>query len=150
MAPSLPRTLSTNSNIRLLLLSIASRSRRTLVSKSNPFPPKPAPPRLPPEEQALFERLQEASTGAFSTPKTEANSALPLNSADGITESVLNTRLEATGQDKELHPDVRRGTKPEFEGEVNPKTGEVGGPKNEPLRWGQKGDWSYGGRVTDF
>lgn len=40
--------------------------------------------------------------------------------------------------------------KPEFEGETNPKTGEVGGPKNEPLRWGHEGDWSYNGRVTDF
>ena len=39
---------------------------------------------------------------------------------------------------------------PEFEGEKNPKTGEVGGPKNEPLRWGAEGDWSYSGRVTDF
>jgi len=48
---------------------------------------------------------------------------------------------------------VRRGTKPEFEGERNPKTGESGGPKNEPLRWGstgERGDWSYNGRVTDF
>ncbi|KAG9384218.1 hypothetical protein PtrSN002B_005058 [Pyrenophora tritici-repentis] len=26
------------------------------------------------------------------------------------------------------------GAPPEFEGDVNPKTGEVGGPKNEPLR----------------
>ena len=36
---------------------------------------------------------------------------------------------------------------------VNPVTGEVGGPKNEPLRWGstgERGDWSYNGRVTDF
>lgn len=45
---------------------------------------------------------------------------------------------------------VRRGAAPEFEGDVNPKTGEVGGPKNEPLRWGGEGDWSYNGRVTDF
>lgn len=45
---------------------------------------------------------------------------------------------------------MRRGAKPEFEGEKNPKTGEVGGPKNEPLRWGGSGDWSYNGRVTDF
>ena len=48
------------------------------------------------------------------------------------------------------HRDLRRGAKPEFEGEVNPKTGEVGGPKNEPLRWGARGDWSFNGRVTDF
>jgi hypothetical protein len=48
---------------------------------------------------------------------------------------------------------MRRGAPPEFEGDVNPKTGEVGGPKNEPLRWGstgKTGDWSYNGRVTDF
>jgi hypothetical protein len=39
---------------------------------------------------------------------------------------------------------------PEFEGDVNPKTGEAGGPKNEPLKWGGRGDWSYNGKVTDF
>ncbi|KAJ4330322.1 hypothetical protein N0V95_010073, partial [Ascochyta clinopodiicola] len=53
----------------------------------------------------------------------------------------------------EFHPNMRRGAPPEFEGDVNPKTGEVGGPKNEPLRWGsdgKMGDWSYNGRVTDF
>ena len=49
---------------------------------------------------------------------------------------------------EEVHPDARRGqAKPEFEGDVNPKTGEVGGPKNDPLRYG---DWSFNGRVTDF
>jgi hypothetical protein len=45
---------------------------------------------------------------------------------------------------------IRKGAPPEFEGDRNPKTGEVGGPKNEPLRWGGDGDWSYNGRVTDF
>lgn len=62
-------------------------------------------------------------------------------------------KLEASGKGEELHPDMRRGAKPEFEGDTNPKTGEVGGPKNEPLRWGsgeERGDWSYNGRVTDF
>jgi len=49
---------------------------------------------------------------------------------------------------EEFHPNMRRGAPPEFEGDVNPKTGEVGGPKNDPLRW--RGDWSYNGRVTDF
>jgi hypothetical protein len=38
----------------------------------------------------------------------------------------------------------------ELEGYKNPKTGEVGGSKNEPPRWGSGGDWSYNGRVTDF
>ncbi|KAL0092227.1 hypothetical protein J3Q64DRAFT_1718154 [Phycomyces blakesleeanus] len=46
----------------------------------------------------------------------------------------------------DLHDDART-LKPEFTGDVNPKTGEVNGPKNEPLK---HGDWSFGGRVTDF
>ena len=62
----------------------------------------------------------------------------------------INVRVQANGEGEELHPDVRRGVKPEFEGERNPKTGETGGPKNEPLRWGGEVDWSYNGRVTDF
>lgn len=61
-----------------------------------------------------------------------------------------NKIVEARGQGEELHPNVRRGPAPEFEGDVNPKTGEVGGPKNEPLRWGPAGEWSYNGRTTDF
>lgn len=71
----------------------------------------------------------------------------------------------------EQHPDLRKKPKPEFDGEINPKTGEVGGPKNEPLTHGKSlllasvtfavlgadlidpglaGDWTYGGRCTDF
>ena len=46
-----------------------------------------------------------------------------------------------------LHPDAREPPKAEFEGDVNPVTGERGGPKQEPLR---HGDWSFGGRATDF
>lgn len=49
-----------------------------------------------------------------------------------------------------MNPALFRGAPPEFDGDKNPKTGEVGGPKNEPLRWGGDGDWSYNGRVTDF
>ena len=58
--------------------------------------------------------------------------------------------IEARGKGEELHPNVRRGAPPEFDGDKNPKTGEVGGPKNEPLRWGAAGEWSYNGRTTDF
>jgi Protein of unknown function (DUF1674) len=58
--------------------------------------------------------------------------------------------IEARGKGEELHPNVRRGAPPEFEGDKNPRTGEVGGPKNEPLRWGAAGEWSYNGRTTDF
>ena len=64
--------------------------------------------------------------------------------------ATVNARVQATGDGEELHPDIRRGAQPEFEGKKNPKTGEIGGPKNEPLRWGGNVDWSYNGRVTDF
>lgn len=53
----------------------------------------------------------------------------------------------AAGSNPDLHPDARVKPPPEFEGDTNPATGEVGGPKREPLR---HGDWSFGGRATDF
>lgn len=137
--------------------------------------PSPAPPRLPKEEQEIFERLQEQSTGAFSTPRSatsptdtapptqnpvadengnvhaspQSEGAGRSSEANDMLEQLRErARLVAKGDGEELHPNVRRGAKPEFEGEVNPRTGEVGGPKNDPLRW--QGDWSYNGRVTDF
>ncbi|CAI7602781.1 unnamed protein product [Penicillium glandicola] len=110
-------------------LSTTRFLRQSGDDKPMPFADSPAPPRLPKEEQEIFEQLQKRSTGAFSTPQAE---------------------IQADGKGGELHPDAPKGLQPEFEGEKNPKTGEVGGPKNEPLRWGAGGDWSYGGRVTDF
>jgi len=160
---------------RLLAKRFPPASKR-LFSTSLPrtaFATGPAPPRLPPKEQEEFERLQKSSTGAFSTPKitnptadspqtssppkprpqiNQSPDSTPEVGKDIETEAV-NARVAATGKGEELHPDIRRGAKPEFEGDVNPKTGEVGGPKNEPLRWGstgERGDWSYNGRVTDF
>ena len=137
-----------------------------------PFSTGPAPPRLPEDEQKLYEKLQRSSTGAFSTPKVtvvvnQSPSVSPRQSSKPVinqlphadplsatvTErdvAVVDARVRATGDGEELHPDVRRGVQPEFEGERNPKTGEIGGPKNEPLRWGGGVDWSYNGRVTDF
>lgn len=154
----------------------------TTTSRTFAFATGPSPPRLPPKEQEEWDRLQKASTGAFSTPRTinqspaskdPAIDAVPVKShpkidqspqsstppngasqsAEEIEIAAVNARVQATGKGEELHPDVRRGAKPEFEGDVNPKTGEIGGPKNEPLRWGstgEQGDWSYNGRVTDF
>ncbi|KAK3822164.1 MAG: hypothetical protein JOS17DRAFT_753970 [Linnemannia elongata] len=45
------------------------------------------------------------------------------------------------------HPDAQTPVPDEFQGDTNPTTGEVGGPKREPVRFG---DWSFKGRVTDF
>lgn len=123
-------------------------------SKQLPFRQGPAPPRLPEEDQKIFEQLQKQSTGAFSTPRSrpkvnqspQGQTQIQTDSEDGSA----GVRVRTNSKGEELHRDAKEGLRPEFEGEKNPATGEVGGPKNEPLRWGAGGDWSYGGRVTDF
>ncbi|KAL4899030.1 hypothetical protein BDW74DRAFT_164133 [Aspergillus multicolor] len=142
MALSLiPRRVLSRASLNLPARALFSTSRARLADDSKPafaFRQGPAPPRLPEDEQKIFEQLQKQSTGAFSTPQVN-------QSPDSEP-----ARVEASGDGEELHPDAKPGLKPEFEGKKNPKTGEIGGPKNEPLRWGSGGDWSYGGRVTDF
>ncbi|KAJ5666677.1 Succinate dehydrogenase assembly factor 4 [Penicillium macrosclerotiorum] len=126
---------------RLVIRSLSTTAMRNAEDgkPSFSFKNSPAPPRLSKEEQDIFEDLQRRSTGAFSTPQVNQS-----------PQSASQAEIKVNGSGEELHPDAPTGLKPEFEGEKNPKTGEVGGPKNEPLRWGSGGDWSYGGRVTDF
>ncbi|KAB5595137.1 hypothetical protein CTheo_1425 [Ceratobasidium theobromae] len=88
---------------------------------------RPGPPPLPKEEQREFEELVRKAQ----TPVTSANSTASVIPGD------------------ELHPDARQPITSEFTGDVNPITGEQGGPKQEPVPQGRS-DWSYGGRVTDF
>ncbi|KAL2828517.1 hypothetical protein BDW59DRAFT_159720 [Aspergillus cavernicola] len=141
----LSRRVLTRSNLPLSRVYYLSTSTVRHSDNSNPaFRQGPAPPRLPEEEQKIFEQLQKQSTGAFSTPRAAPKVNQSPNSEPEPAE------VKANSDGEELHPDTRSGLQPEFEGEKNPKTGEVGGPKNEPLRWGAGGDWSYGGRVTDF
>lgn len=155
-------------------LSRRSFSMTTRSALAAPFGSGPAPPRLPKEEQEIFEKLQRQSTGAFSTPRESDEAAAPSStpnvriqvnqSPDSSSSRPQINQSPDSSQEPEIrfengkeirkgeefHPNMRRGAPPEFEGDVNPKTGEVGGPKNEPLRWGHGGDWSYNGRVTDF
>jgi len=87
---------------------------------------RPSPPPLPREQQRQFEKLQRA----VQTPPAKVKSST----------AEANTKPSDT-------------TKPEFEGDINPVTGECGGPKREPVgRWGNDsdGDWSFKGRVSDF
>jgi len=163
---------------RLLSCLLIRRHFTRLTCRRTSWPPSPSPPRLPKEEQEIFEQLQRQSAGAFSSPReTSPNlsestrpdfpslrarinqlpQSEPLSSSTSKVdqspqseESSGQYQIEAEGGGEELHPHIRRGAPPEFEGDTNPKTGEVGGPKNEPLRWGATGDWSYNGRVTDF
>ena len=127
--------------------SFSTTCRRSEDDNSGPamaFRNMPSPPRLPKEEQEIFEQLQRRSTGAFSTSQSSSK-------INQFPESGENHLAGASSSGEEpKHRDFQGRLKPEFEGETNPKTGEVGGPKNEPLRWGAEGDWSYGSRVTDF
>ncbi|RAL64338.1 hypothetical protein DID88_001814 [Monilinia fructigena] len=109
---------------RFLLPSRRFFSRTTYRTA---FATGPSPPRLPPKEQEEFERLQRSSTGAFSTPKTEAvtnilssSQAKPQINQSPATTAVkkedtelaaVNARVSATGKGEELHPDIRRGAK---------------------------------------
>ncbi|KAG6903054.1 hypothetical protein C0995_007487 [Termitomyces sp. Mi166 len=58
-------------------------------------------------------------------------------------------RAQQSDAELALHPDARAPLRPDFEGDVNPVTGEQGGPKQEPVgKWGgsSQGDWSFKGR----
>lgn len=88
------------------------------ASSAPPLGSAPAPPRLPKEDQEEFERLQK-----------QANQSRFVND-----------------EEVAMHPQFRKPYA-DFEGEKNPETGEIGGPKQDPLR---HGDYSFNGRVTDF
>jgi len=137
------------------------RQLTTSPTNHTSWSPSPSPPKLPKSEQEIYENLLKKSTGAFSTPSPPSSQPkvipqIKINQSPNNASAVVNPKDDATTPAKvvrkgeELHPNIRRGAAPEFEGDVNPKTGEVGGPKNEPLRWGHTGDWSYNGRATDF
>ncbi|KAK0441551.1 hypothetical protein EV421DRAFT_625321 [Armillaria borealis] len=92
---------------------------------------RPSPPSLPRELQREFEELQRQAQAPLS-------SGTPLSDVEA---------------ELAMHPDARKPVKPAFEGDVNPVTGEQGGPKQEPVKqWGTEdgGDWSFKGRVSDF
>ncbi|KAK4120322.1 DUF1674-domain-containing protein [Parathielavia appendiculata] len=160
-----------------LTLGRPSRTLTTTARQSSSFlDSSPAPPRLPADQQAEFERLQRAAEAALSThtsipnippPPPLATSRHVTTPSSSSTPNTTNTTTTTTTQSSftetgaaaasqlsisagSLSAGIRQGAPPEFEGDRNPKTGEIGGPKNEPLRWGSAGDWSYNGRATDF
>ena len=60
----------------------------------------------------------------------------------------LLKKAERDAQMQEIHQDAEKESLDSFEGNRNPKTGEIDGPKGpEPTRYG---DWERKGRVTDF
>lgn len=97
----------------------------------------PAPPKLEGEEQDEYEKLIQAAN----------------------TQMTIEIYNEEHGHESpEAPPKISSSdignfgnilkTIPEFEGDINPKTGEVNGPKQDPLKHAD--EWSFNGRVTDF
>ena len=106
------------------LRRITTSDSRYNSDSRNPFSSdfeRPSPPRLPKHLQEEFERLQRQAETSPTGNVAE----------DG----------------RELHPDMRRPIQADFTGDRNPITGEIGGPKTEPTK---HGDWSIGGRASDF
>ncbi|VEU24172.1 DEKNAAC105343 [Brettanomyces naardenensis] len=98
---------------------------RWYSSKPPIFDDGPSPPKLSKEEQKEFdEAVKKANTQMAIDEYNEKNGAEVKPSGQAVLKTI-----------------------PEFEGNVNPKTGEVNGPKQDPTR---HGDWSFNGRVTDF
>ena len=104
---------------------------RAMSSQSQNPLNRPGPPPLPREAQREFEDLVRKAHA----PTTQVSSNRALAEAELA-----------------MHPDARAPLAADFEGEVNPVTGETGGPKREPVRqWAEgDGDWSFKGRVSDF
>ncbi|KAH3675920.1 hypothetical protein WICPIJ_009210 [Wickerhamomyces pijperi] len=104
------------------------------------FQMTPSPPKLSKEEQEEFENLQRI---ANSQSAIEEYNSKFLDTKESFPDSGPDLKKVDLGG---FSPEFMR-TIPEFEGDVNPVTGEVGGPKQDPLR---HGDYSFNGRVTDF
>ncbi|KAL3234828.1 hypothetical protein RNJ44_02616 [Nakaseomyces bracarensis] len=101
---------------------------------------QPSPPKLPREEQEEFEKLQRIAHSQ------EAIEEYNRKIKSDPTKESLNNELLTKNDIGSFSPEFSK-TIPEFEGDVNPKTGEIGGPKQDPLK---HGDYSFNGRVTDF
>lgn len=94
----------------------SSESALPLPKKKSTYSPSPSPPPLPPKEQKEFISLINQSNSSSQDQR-----------------------------DNQSHPDLRNLGPEEFQGDINPKTGEVNGPKRDPLKW--PNEWGYGGRV---
>ncbi|CEP23002.1 unnamed protein product [Cyberlindnera jadinii] len=129
--------------LRLQTLRLARRVPLTsvrLYSLKSDFTITPGPPKLPKEEQEEFERLQKIAASQIAIEEYN-------NSISQEDDPTAAPYMDKAGVDiGGFSPEYFR-TIPEFEGDVNPKTGEIGGPKQDPLK---HGDYSFNGRVTDF
>ena len=99
----------------------------------------PSPPKLPKEQQEEFEALQKLANSQAAIDEYNRQILEEGSASSDVSSTASSTDVGVTSQYFK--------TIPEFEGDTNPVTGEVGGPKQDPLR---HNDWSFNGRVTDF
>ncbi|KAK6201021.1 uncharacterized protein RJT21DRAFT_119986 [Scheffersomyces amazonensis] len=123
--------------------TLGINSRRFFASKFG-TEITPSPPRLPKEEQEEFEKLQSIANSQIAIE--EYNDQIKASGTHSSEAPTLITNPPKLSSDIGSFQTLK--TIPEFEGEVNPKTGEVGGPKQDPLR--HSNEWAFNGRVTDF
>lgn len=116
---TLPRSLSNISSFRTISTSTLKFSQPTFN--------KPGPPLLSRTEQKDFDELQRK----VNAPAKGETAEYTQGEDGGIIMSKNVTEEKLT-----MHPDFRTKPSPEFEGATNPVTGEVGGSKVEPLRYG--------------
>ena len=120
------RTIASSSKVPRVFARAFTYSPSAAAPPRSSFT-RPGPPQLSADDQAEFDALVKANEAVGATPAATA----PAEDLENLAQ----------------HPDVKRGPKPDFEGDVNPKTGERGGPKVDPFKAGNN-DWQYGGRVT--
>ncbi|ANZ77546.1 BA75_04392T0 [Komagataella pastoris] len=122
------------------------------LNHSSSFKPEfvPGPPKLPKKEQEEFEKLQKIANSQSAIDqynnslKDHPSNVQAVSEGRAFSEQrppILKTDIGA------FSPEYLK-TVPEFEGEKNPETGEVGGPKQDPLR--RSSEWTYNGRTIDF
>jgi hypothetical protein len=136
--------------IMVLLVRSLARATRPLCyipARHQSTFDRPAPPPLPSEQQREFEELVRKANSPSKSSSGKSTSIAISEKSCFLISLCSRLRRLATSLEGEKHPDVRTKPPPAFEGDRNPVTGEVGGPKTEPL---VHGDWSFGGRATDF
>ncbi|KAI3406765.2 hypothetical protein KGF56_000370 [Candida oxycetoniae] len=106
------------------------------------------PPKLPKEEQEEFERLQNIAQSQIAIEEYN-DSVKAGQAAEGEVFAGKETPpVVAVDANSDIGSFAYLKTIPEFEGDVNPVTGEKGGPKQDPLKTGD--EWTFNGRTIDF
>ncbi|KAI5960187.1 uncharacterized protein KGF55_004910 [Candida pseudojiufengensis] len=110
------------------------------------------PPKLPEKEQKEFERLQNIAMSQIAIEDYNDRVAASLSSGDSGMQDIVDRPPTLETNKEEDNSDIGNFAYlkiiPEFEGDINPKTGERGGPKQDPLKGSD--EWTFNGRTIDF